>query len=301
MIKSAGTKSAGTNGAGDPPCIALPAVARPFVTTLAALRTLNQHMAALKVAPEGKGWLSLAQLLDEPGEPLRAALARVDAHFKTTNRRVGASLFFGDVAYALMALATGGYLAARRVPQLTTASVWLNFGARGDVEGLALSDYRFAALADDPAALHADCVVLPSPDALQDFLIARAHACLEPLIAAMRAHTPLGVPAMWALAADYTASAATFVGRSLQQADAALELARRLAAKPSRLRRKRDFIHIEACGQHYDLVDRVSCCLYYQVEDGRYCASCPHRPQPERVAMIQQWLTESAAAPQNAS
>jgi ferric iron reductase protein FhuF len=111
----------------------------------------------------------------------------------------------------------------------------------------------------------------------------------------VRANSTLGIPAMWALAADYTASATTYVGRGMQEESRALELARQLSAKQSPLRRKRDFIHIEESGLSYDLVDRVSCCLYFQVEDGHYCSSCPHRSQEERVKLIQDWLAKSAA------
>lgn len=273
----------------------------PLLATFERLRHLNEHMDTLKLAPAGAGWLSLATLLDASDGTLATLLGRMNVHFKSTNRRSSASLFFGDYAYALLALSAGCYLVDQRVPRLTAETVWVTFGEQGEMAGIALSDYGFAALEDDPAADHADCLVLPTLDALQDFLLAQATACLQPLTQAVRANSTLGIPAMWALAADYLASATTFVGRCLQQDAAALMVARQLAAKPSPLRRKRDFIHIEACGQSYELVDRISCCLYYQVEDGHYCSSCPHRPLDERVGMIQEWLTQLAAQPPSAS
>jgi hypothetical protein len=161
-----------------------------------------------------------------------------------------------------------------------------------------LTDFHFAALADDPAATHADCFVLASVDALQEFLLEQTVACLEPLTQVLRANSTLGIPAMWALAADYASSSAAFVGRSLQDEIRAVEYARQLSAKPSKLQRKRDFIHIEECGLSFDMVDRVSCCLYYQLEDGHYCSSCPHRPKEDRIDVIKKWLAEEAAKPQ---
>src|SRR5690606_27625663 len=112
---------------------------------------------------------------------------------------------------------------------------------------------------------------------------------------AVRAHSPLGIPAMWALAADYSASAAVYVGRGMDAEAAAIEYARELAARPSPLQRKRDFIHVEECGLHFDMVDRLSCCLYYQVGEGEYCSQCPHLPKEQRAERIRQWLAETAA------
>jgi hypothetical protein len=74
-----------------------------------------------------------------------------------------------------------------------------------------------------------------------------------------------------------------------------LAYARQLAAKPSPLQRKRDFIHVEECGQNYEMVDRISCCLYFKAEGASYCSTCPHRPQEERVALIKSWLAETCS------
>ena len=112
---------------------------------------------------------------------------------------------------------------------------------------------------------------------------------------AVRAQATLGIPAMWALAADYLASAAIYVGRSMDDQPRAVAYARQLGARPSALQRKRDFIHVEACGLHFELVDRISCCLYFKADEGSYCSSCPHRPKEERVALIKNWLSETSA------
>jgi hypothetical protein len=275
----------------------------PLIKTLEQVGALGGQMGTLKVAPESTfpenaEWVPLQSLLTPTGEPLCALMRRVGSHFKVENRRVPASLFFGDYAFALMALACACYLVDRRVPQLTLESVWARFSETGDVEGMALSDYHFAALADDPAAGHEDCTVLPSTDALQAYLLEQASACLQPLTQAVRARSTLGIPAMWALAADYTASAATYVARLMNDEATGLEVARQLSARQSPLRRKRDFIHIEECGLSYEMVDRISCCLYFQVEGGHYCSSCPHRPPEERIDLIKKWLANSAVQQQ---
>lgn len=270
-------------------------IEHPLLETIERAQKLGGHMAAVCLAPEGEDWHTLQVLVSPSGEILRDLLGRVGMHYKTENRRVTASLFFGDYAFAILAVSCACYLLERRVPRLTTESFLVRFDADGEIQGVALNDYTFAALADDAAADHADCMVVESTDALQEFLLQQASECLQPLTKEVRANSTLGIPAMWALAADYTASAATYVGRSLKQEGAALALARQLSARQSPLRRKRDFIHIEECGLSFDMVDRVSCCLYYQVEDGHYCSTCPHRPMDERIERIRKWLADTAA------
>ncbi len=71
--------------------------------------------------------------------------------------------------------------------------------------------------------------------------------------------------------------------------------ARAFNARPSLLQRKRDFIHIKHCGLSYEMPERTSCCLYFKVEGGEYCSSCPHRPQEEQVERIKNWLEKRAS------
>lgn len=267
----------------------------PLLDTIERAQKLGGHMGAIHLVPEGENWVALQSVVSPTEEILRDLLGRVSTHYKTENRRAPAALFFGDFAFAVLAVASAAYLLERRVPRLSLESFWVHFGDHGEIEGIALNDYTFAALADDPAAGHADCLVVESTDALQEYLLQQANDCLQPLTKEVRANSTLGIPAMWALAADYTASATTYIGRTLQKEAEALELARQLGTRQSPLRRKRDFIHIEESGLSFHMVDRVSCCLYYQVEDGHYCSTCPHRPMDERVERIRKWLADTAA------
>jgi hypothetical protein len=34
--------------------------------------------------------------------------------------------------------------------------------------------------------------------------------------------------------------------------------------------------------------------LYYQIEGGTYCHSCPHRPAEERISLMKQYWDEQA-------
>jgi ferric iron reductase protein FhuF len=186
-------------------------------------------------------------------------------------------------------------LTDRRVPNLSTDGVLMRFDESGDLAGFALRNRVFFALPDDPHADHRDCAVLASPDALRDRLREQFITHLMPLVDVISARSSVGRPGLWALAADYCASAFTWIGKMVGVEAGAADEARALAAAPSLLRRKRDYIFIKQGDMSYYLVDRISCCHYFKVPEGHYCSSCPHRPREERVGLIKEWMTRLAS------
>ena len=270
----------------------------PIEATLARLASLDEYLRPnLLAEPDGgPGWLSapaLALRLDE-------VLARVAGHYKVSSLRPAVSLWFGHYAFIVAAVAIAAYLTERRVPDLSPENVWVRLEedpAATTDEVLTAFAWRgrvFAALADDPEAGHPDCVVLSSREALCDHLREEIIAHLTPMIQALRACSSFGSAGLWALASDTTASTFTWIGELLGDPSIGLEESRAFNAAPSPLHRKRDFIHVEHCGLMCDMVDRTSCCLYYKVEGGEYCTSCPHRPPEERVERVRARLEKQA-------
>jgi ferric iron reductase protein FhuF len=106
----------------------------------------------------------------------------------------------------------------------------------------------------------------------------------------------MGKPGLWALAADYTSYAFTTLSDMLGDESIGVEESRLFSATRSKLSVKRDFIPIQHVGTTHYLLDRTSCCLYYKVEGGGYCHSCPHRPLDERIELVKKHMEEEAAA-----
>lgn len=271
--------------------------ARPFEQTLNRLASASAHFQSWLLAePDaGRGWLSITELAAEGTPYLAEVFERVVTHYKTADTQANAALWFGQYAFAVAVVPIACYLADQRVPTLLPGDVWTRFDEEGNIGGLAWCNRSFAALADDPDAAHPDCRVLPSGAALRDHLRDQIIAQLAPMVAAVRARSSFGKAGMWALAADTSASAFTWVARLLGNEAGGAAEARLFSASPSPLRRKRDFIRVDHCGLSYYMLDRVSCCLYYKVEGGGYCSNCPHRPQEERVELIKGWLEKLAA------
>lgn len=271
--------------------------AQPFEQTLKQLTAASeQFRTKLLAEPDDEpGWLSVAALTAEDTPHLAEVLKRAVIHYKTEDKQAPAALWFGHYAFTVAAVPIACYLTAQRVPRLRPQDVWVRFEEDGDIGGLAWRNRSFTALANDPASAHPDCTVLDSRDALRAELRKQIIDHLTPLVTAVRARSSFGKPGMWALAADYTASAFTWVGGLWGDEAGGASEARLFSAPPSPLHRQRGFIRVEQSGLSYQMLERTSCCLYYKVEGGSYCSNCPHRPEAERVKLIKSWLAQRAA------
>ncbi len=268
----------------------------PIEQTLASLAAASEEYRAqlLSARDAQPGWLNASQLHESAH--LAPLLKASGDHHKATDAQSPAALWFGHYVFYIMAVAVTCYLAAQRVPDLRPGSVALRFDEDGEPVAIAWVGRAFAALASDTAAAHPDCTALPDADALRLHLTQQLESHCQPLILALRQNSRMGVSGLWLLARDYFGSAFTWVAERLGNVQMGLHEARAAAALPTQLARQRDFVCVEHAGLSYQLIDRVSCCLFYKTDEGHYCSNCPHRPMPERIALIENWLGERAAA-----
>jgi ferric iron reductase protein FhuF len=274
----------------------------PIHETLIELAAGDDYLRArlLPKRDTEPGWQSAAMLADvlntrRDAPHLSEILDRVAAHYKSSGTKPPAALWFGNYVFSVMAVPMACFLLSNRFPSLAPREVWVRFDEDGFMRELAWCGQTFSALPNDPASDHLDCRILPTRAALRGALREQLIAHVTPLVDAVRVHSSLGKPAMWALAADGAANAFAWVARLLGNELAGVEEARLLAALPSPLHRKLDFIPIEHCGTSHHMIDRLSCCLYYKVEGGSYCSNCPHRPVEERISLTKAWMEREAA------
>lgn len=268
----------------------------PLYETMTALQEAGKEFRThfLTAPDDAAGWVEVTALLADDTQHLQNIFARVVQHFPTQDKRAPSALWFGQYAFAVEAVAIACYLAARRVPDLSPCDVSVRFEPNGEPEAFAWNSPRFIALPTDPDAADMDCRVVDSQDALRNALREQIIQHLTPMVNAISVRSHFGKPGMWALAADYCASAFTYVAGIIGDEATGAAEARLFAAPPSKLSLKRDFILVEQSGLSYHLLDRTACCLYYKCDNGTYCSSCPHRPREERVTLIKNWLEKRA-------
>jgi len=269
--------------------------AHPLLQSFDLLRDRNAQFKLLADEREGEGWTEMAWLLDPSRPDLLRLVDQLSAHHKIKGRSSSAIHFFGDYVYVAIAMNAACFMAFQRVPLLGFGDVCVRFNDESHIEGVMVHHYRFAALPTDPAAGHADCLVVESLDALRDLMREHLIAHVEPFINALNQGTRAGKPAMWATVGDYIAHAFGWIGKGLGSEAMGVQEATLLTTPPSKIHRDKGFVHVEHCGQEYYMVDRLSCCMWYKSPEGGYCSTCPLRPMEERIDLIKGWLATLAA------
>jgi hypothetical protein len=267
----------------------------PIERSLKRLELLRDHGQGLLMPDTDSqaGWLSTAELMTE-SQQMEHLFQQLLSHYKSTKLRPPAMFWFGHYAYTIELITFACFVMEGRVPDLSTGQVWIRLGESTDIQNVAWKGRRFAALPDDPDASHADCIVLPTREALREYMREQLIAHLTPLVNALSAYSSLGKPGLWEIAAEYTAFAFVALGELLGDEAIGAKESQAFSATRARLSVRRSFISIEHIGTTHYLLDRVSCCLYYQVGDGQYCHSCPHRPVEERIELMKQYWDEQA-------
>jgi hypothetical protein len=277
----------------------------PLAATLARAAALDGHTFAADLGDPDPGWFLATALYDANCTRLAEGLAHAIRQYPNADRRTTGAFFVGHYAWYLAGAAIYTYLAERRIPDLSSENVVLRYSTytwhAGDQSGEAESmDVRFvrghfAALADDPAARHPDAVLLPSSLALRDWLREALEQHMAPLIDAIHTHTRLGKRAQWNLVADSCARLFQYAGQRLD--DEPRGCAEGLAfiqspASPMRASHTR-YLTLECNGHLTTFVERGGCCLYYRVEPGQNCSTCPLRPTEERTQLLLASMAET--------
>ncbi|MFC4126825.1 (2Fe-2S)-binding protein [Nocardia rhizosphaerae] len=193
------------------------------------------------------------RLLTDPGW-LTARIGEMSRAWGTDAERVGGTLWWCMVASALVEEITRAYAAGAPAPLATLDELDCEVRPDGGIEHIRC---RSTAAADS-----ADAVGV----ALRDTL-----AAVVPQVAAV---SGAGMPALWAVVADAIGNRALDAG--------ATEAATRLAAEVGGRLPAPRFVTIGT----RTVVQRISCCLVYEVPGCQMCTSCPKRPREERAALL---------------
>jgi hypothetical protein len=277
----------------------------PLAATLARIAALDQHSLAAGLGDLESGWFPAAELCDAVSGRLAEGLAHATRRYPNAERRAAGAFFVGHYAWYLAGAAIGSYLAEQRIPDLSPANVALRYSTytwragdqSGEAESMELRFLRghFAALADDPAAAHPDAVLLPSAPALRDWLREALEQHMDPLIDAVHTGTRLSKRAQWNLVADSCARLFQHAGQQLGEAPrgCAEGLAFIQSPESPMSASHTRYLTLECNGHSDTFVERGGCCLYYRVEPGHNCSTCPLRPAEERNQMLLAYMAET--------
>lgn len=258
------------------------------VSTVAAVTSALRAASALTGeerrpalgATDAPGWFAPGELLDGSGR-LADMLATVRPLYEIDEPAFIAANFSRIWAWYLLLVPLAGYLTADCVPDASPGNVQLRLGEHGYVDQVRLLEAR-GLVSSDRDTLRAELVRVSVIE----------H--LEPLIAALRPHARMGLPALRLIITDTVIGALLHLVEELDlNVDVDAEVEAFLQLLPAR--GKTGVIWIDHQEERYPFLNRGGCCLYFRVPEQEYCAACPHRPYEQRVARLQAFVAEQAA------
>ncbi|CAN5498874.1 IucA/IucC family C-terminal-domain containing protein [soil metagenome] len=264
----------------------------PLSETVGRISALADYLDFRTGIPDEAGWRRLTELTDPD--------LLEGWHWDVTNRVGDRRVAAAYMSNWLLSFLVGGWLlpvlTEHRLPLAGHAETAIRRNDGGWFDGFALDSLALGVLPDDPAAGDPLSVELPDRDVLFDSLADRLMS-LDPVIHALRAACPIGIPALWGAVADAISSQALLLadlaGQDRQVVwRSAYAIIDRLDLRESRPRvRPRPFPVAHENG--VTLFDvRGTCCLYYKTvkepdRDGEgYCDSCPLRTDESRLTRL---------------
>jgi ferric iron reductase protein FhuF len=269
--------------------------ASPLAASLKYVNTLNAYLKIELGAPEGDGWVAAADLAASSSPQRDEIMARIAAHYTTSNRHYIASTFFRAYIWQAIGGSIACYLTVQRVPHLSLDKIWLHIDTQGWIDTLALGAGRFAALPDDPAAGHPDVTVVADRDALRMYLLEQlTHHYLPPMIDTMRDCSPFGKRSLWAQAADQCAGTMIWLTKELGQTKQCRDEVEMLLCNAP-LRGKTGILTVTHNGRNEMFLKRETCCQSYRLSKLGYCQTCPLQSVEERMRRLQELMAEQSA------
>lgn len=216
-----------------------------MLATLRQVRGISPFFV-LDVGRPDETWTSGVELLD--GSPaLATTLDTIGARYRTTERRVAASLFFLSYTARLLCPTVAARVLGGAVPDVRPANLWWRYSP---AEGLQV---RLAEPTAGPGIAEA----------------------MGPVVEAIREESGVAAGLLWGNAASSVAGGLRTVARSgAATVEDCLAVGAELFAEPP-LIGTGEFV--EFPGEV--VFRRRSCCLYYRLDGGGTCGDCPLPPR----------------------
>lgn len=262
----------------------------PIVSIFHALQTLNPKWYVEMGRPHGPGWIAGTDLLTASEGPFKALLARIGERLQTSDRRTIAASFALRYGWS-SAVAIAPYLLHHCVPKITLDNISLKFHATTAFERAALHQPEGVMLPYDGVAPHPSVQWLSSPQALLEWLRTSLMQQAQPVVDALYDWSHFSRRGIWGmLTSAWGSQFINVVGEVDEQKNGLPHVQQFFQGTDVVSQMQPHFYpvtyrhvtHVYHCGS--------SCCRYYLLRQGQYCASCPLVSQEERLRRNQQWM-----------
>ncbi|MGF1427565.1 (2Fe-2S)-binding protein [Kitasatospora sp. LaBMicrA B282] len=225
---------------------------------------LDVRLLAADEAIDPQEWVAPAQFEQRMPELIAGETTRIRERYGcAVPPHVAAARLLHHYLWSVGLLVGGPWYLTGRVPRLGGEQVWLA--------------PRSGSIAFRPALESGSSAGAAGGDPYE---VVAAH--VAPVLAAFRPVAKRGARALWGMVTDDLVSALWYLGRMLDQEEAAVARAERLLPGGAGFRRLPG-----TAGREHLTRTRAGCCLFYAIRPAEACLTCPRTPDAERVCRLE--------------
>jgi hypothetical protein len=240
--------------------------------------------------PSGSGWIAGIDLGTGRQGPFHALLVRIGEGLQTSDRRTIAAAFALRYGWS-SGIAIAPYLFYQCVPNLSLDNVSFKFLDNTLFERAALHRPEGVMLHQEGRQTHPSIRLVPTSQALLGWLRASLVQQAEPVVAALYDWSHFSLRGMWGMiTSSWGSQFINIVGEMDGQERGLPQVRQFFAGNDLAAQMQPHFYPITYNGVTHVYHRRSSCCRYYKIPQGEYCASCPIVPRAERVQRNRDWM-----------
>jgi ferric iron reductase protein FhuF len=261
----------------------------PLMSMFQALRARQPKWAVDIGQPRGPGWIPGTALMTAREGPFQALLCRIGERLHTADRRTIAASF--ALRYGWSAgVAFAPYLLYACVPTIALDNISFKFNEHGSFERAALHHPAGVMLPQDGVAAHPSIRRLSSPQALFAWLRTSLVQQAQPVADALYTWSHFSVRGIWGMITSAWGSQCVHIFGEIGEQTQGLSWLQHFFAGDDVVSRMQPQFY-PVTYQHVTHVYHrgASCCRYYRLRPGHYCASCPLISQEERLQRQRAW------------
>jgi ferric iron reductase protein FhuF len=240
--------------------------------------------------PRGPGWIPGTALMTAREGPFQALLARIGERLQTADRRTIAASFALRYGWS-SGVAMAPYLFYSCVPTITLDNVSFKFNENGSFERAALHYPAGVMLPQDGVAPHPSIRWLSSPQTLFAWLRTSLVQQAQPVVDALYEWSHFSKRGIWGMITSaWGAQCIQIFGEIGEQIQGLSWVRQFFAGNDVVSQMQPQFYPVTY--QHVTHVYHrgASCCRYYLLRQGHYCASCPLISQEDRLRRQRAWM-----------
>jgi ferric iron reductase protein FhuF len=262
----------------------------PIIAMFQALQAMRPHWYVEIGQPRGTGWIPGTALVTAREGPFQALLGCIGEGLHTADRRTIAASFALRYGWS-SGVAMAPYLLYHCVPNITLDNVSFKFNDNTSFERAALHQPEGVMLPQEGMVPHPSVQWLPSPQALLDWLRASLVQQAEPIVDALYEWSHFSVKGIWGMIASAWGSQfINIVGEIGEQRNALPAVRQFFAGNDVVSQMQPNFFPVTYKQMTHVYHRGASCCRFYLLRPGQYCASCPLISQEERLQRHQAWM-----------